>query len=337
MRLLIVTQRVDSSDPILGFFHGWLRAFAEHGDKVTVIGQQVGEQSLPKDVRVLSLGKEKGVARWKQIFTFWKMIAAERRSYDAVFVHMTPIWVVLGWPVWATLSKPIYLWYEARGGGWALPLALSMVHKVFGATDYGLPRGSKKHVIVGHGIDTERFRPDPGVPHQEGLLVTVGRVTPVKHYGVLLQALSTLPQHCRLRIAGGTFTEKDRREEKHLQEMIQDLHLSTRVTMGWASPDQTTKLLQSADCMLHACTGGLDKCVLEAMACGCPVVSSSEAASRVLPPVCIASNSEMAERARRILGLTPAERAELSRELRQRVVNGHSLQHLVQRLIEEMK
>lgn len=337
MRLLIITQRVDRTDPILGFFHGWLRAFAEHGDNVTVIGQQVGSYDLPSDVRVISLGKESGVPRWKQIIKFWKTIVTERSSYDVVFVHMTPVWVVLGWPVWETLRKPMYLWYEARGGGWSLPVALRMVKKVFGATDYGLPGGSRKHVIVGHGIDTERFRPDPASSHQEGALVTVGRVTPVKHYGVLLRALSALPQHCKLRIAGGTFTEKDRKEEKHLREIIDELHLSARVTMGWASPDQTIKLLQTADCMLHACTGGLDKCVLEAMACGCPVVSSSEAASRVLPPVCIASNDDMAERTRRILVLSPAERSELSRELRQRVVNGHSLRHLVQNLIGEMK
>ncbi|TSC60072.1 MAG: hypothetical protein Greene041662_246 [Candidatus Peregrinibacteria bacterium Greene0416_62] len=336
VRLLIITQRVDQTDPILGFFHGWLRAFGEHGIGVTVIGQQTGSYDLPENVRVHSLEKEKGRERLSQIARFWKIIFLESRSYDRVFVHMTPIWVVLGWPVWTILRKPIFLWYEARGGGWSLLFALRMVRKVFGATDYGLPRNSRRHVIVGHGIDTERFRPDLG-RHQEGLLVTVGRVTPVKHYDVLLHALVILPQHCQLRIAGGTFTDRDRKEEKRLQALIAELGLATRVMMGWIAPIEIVTLLQSADCMLHACTGGLDKCVLEAMACGCPVVSSSEAASRVLPPICVSTNEEMAERVRRILGLSPEDRAELSRELRQRVVNGHSLQHLIQRLIEEMR
>lgn len=336
MRLLIITQRVDKNDPILGFFHGWLQAFGERGIGVMVLGQQVGEQELPENVRVFSLGKERGKNRAAQIFQFWKLITAESRTYDRVLVHMTPVWVVLGWPVWMIRRKPVYLWYEARGGGWALLLALRMVRKVFGATDYGLPRNSQRHVIVGHGIDTERFRPDPQA-HKEGLLVTVGRVTPVKHYDVLLQALSTLPQHCTLRIAGGTFTERDRKEEQRLQALILELRLSARVTIGWMGPADIVGLLQSADCMLHACTGGLDKCVLEAMACGCPVVSSSEAATRVLPQVCITTDEEMGERVRRILTLSPGEREEISRELRQRVVNGHSLQHLVQRLVEEMR
>lgn len=336
MRLLIITQRVDPADPILGFFHGWIRAFGERGIEVTVIGQKTGAYDLPESVRVLSLGKEAQKNRMAQILRFWKLIIAQSCSYDRVFVHMTPVWVVLGWPVWFITRKPVYLWYEARGGGWPLVFALRMVHKIFGATDYGLPRNSRRHVIVGHGIDTERFRADPG-RHQEGLLVTVGRVTPVKHYDVLLHALAALPQHCRLRIAGGTFTDRDRREEKRLREWITELRLSSRVAMGWMAPAEIVTLLQDADCMLHACTGGLDKCVLEAMACGCPVVSSSEAASRVLPPMCVAMDEDIAERTRKILSLSPEDRAELSRELRQRVVNGHSLQHLIQRLVEEMR
>lgn len=336
MRLLIITQRVDHTDPILGFFHEWLRVFGGRGIPVIVIGQQVGARDLPENVRVFSLGKEHRSGRIAQIARFWKLIFVESRSYDRVLVHMTPVWVVLGWPVWVMTRKPVYLWYEARGGGWALVLALQMVRKVFGATDYGLPQDSKCHVIVGHGIDTERFHPDPE-KRQEGLLVTVGRVTPVKHYDVLLRALAELPQHCRLRIAGDAFTERDHREEKRLQKLCTDLRLSARVTMGWMTPSEIVTLLQSADCMLHACTGGLDKCVLEAMACGCPVVSSSEAARRVLPPLCVAMDEDMAEQARTILNLSPEARAELSRELRQRVVNGHSLQHLIQRLVEEMR
>ena len=30
MKLLIITQKVDSADPILGFFHQWVEEFAKH-------------------------------------------------------------------------------------------------------------------------------------------------------------------------------------------------------------------------------------------------------------------------------------------------------------------
>ena len=336
MKLLIVTQRVDRTDPILGFFHGWIAAFASRLTALTVIGQQTGVHDLPHNVRLHTLGKESGVTRIMQIMQFWRIIISQRREYDAVFVHMTPIWVLLGWPVWALLGKPVYLWYEARGGGWVLPIALLLSRKVFGATDYGLPRRSRRRVIVGHGIDTERFRPAL-TPQTAGLLVAVGRVTPVKHYDLLIQTLAALSQHCRLQIAGGTFTERDEREMQKLASLQRDLGVAARVSMGWKSPDEVRDLLQQADCMMHACSGGLDKCVLEAMACGVPVISTSEAARRVLPMTCCARPEEFADRVRWVLGLSVEERRDLALDLRQRVVNGHSLGHLIDRLVVEMR
>jgi len=58
MKLLIITQAVDTTDSNLGFFHGWIEEFARHCSKVTVICLREGKHSLPTNVRVLSLGKE---------------------------------------------------------------------------------------------------------------------------------------------------------------------------------------------------------------------------------------------------------------------------------------
>ena len=54
-----------------------------------------GEFNLPSNVRVLSLGKDRG---WKIKATFYFYIFTfySTKDYDAVFVHMNPIWVVWG-------------------------------------------------------------------------------------------------------------------------------------------------------------------------------------------------------------------------------------------------
>src|SRR3989344_8687589 len=59
MRLLIVTQKIDRDDDLLGFFHQWICEFARHCESVTVICLEKGEYALPANVRVLSLGKER--------------------------------------------------------------------------------------------------------------------------------------------------------------------------------------------------------------------------------------------------------------------------------------
>ena len=58
MKLLICTQKVDTNDDNLGFFHDWIKEFARHCEKVTVICLYKGEYGLPKNVIVKSLGKE---------------------------------------------------------------------------------------------------------------------------------------------------------------------------------------------------------------------------------------------------------------------------------------
>ena len=82
MRLLILTQAVDRSDSNLAFFHSWVEAFAARCDTVTVVCLREGEHALPANVRVLSLGKERGTFRITRLFLFFRYIISRKREYD---------------------------------------------------------------------------------------------------------------------------------------------------------------------------------------------------------------------------------------------------------------
>ena len=107
MKLLIVTQKVDENDSILGFFHGWIAEFAKHCESVIVICLEKGEHHLPQNVNVLSLGKErfevksqksKVLKKLTYAINFFKYIWQERKNYDVVFVHMNQEYVLLAVP-----------------------------------------------------------------------------------------------------------------------------------------------------------------------------------------------------------------------------------------------
>ena len=68
--LLIITQVVDREDSNLGFFCEWLEEFARQTDNLYVIANRVGEYDLPKNVTVVSLGKESGLGRAMRLFYF---------------------------------------------------------------------------------------------------------------------------------------------------------------------------------------------------------------------------------------------------------------------------
>jgi len=334
MKLLIVTQNVDSSDPVLGFFHQWIEAFSTRVESVVVIGQMVGEYSFSDNVDVESLHKEDGRSILSQVIRAYGLFWKHRKQYDKVFVHMTPIWILIGAPLWILMRKRMYLWYEIKRGSWKLSFAMVLIRKVFAATEHGIPHSSKKLVVVGHGIDTDVFAQT--LTHSEGPVVSLGRMTRIKNYDVILRAFAELPADLTLFIAGGTVTDADLLEEKRLHSLISELGIEDRVSYGWVAPDKVSDVLQGARLFLHASQGGLDKAILQAMSCGCPCVSTSKAAQSSLPEECRASEGSMATQAKALLELSDHEREVLGDELHSIVERTHSLPNCIDRLVSEM-
>ena len=166
MKLLILTQKVDKNDDILGFFHGWIAEFAKHCEKVTVVALEVGDYDLPRNVKIFSLGKEnisqkskvyKVKSKKKYIINFYKYIWQERRNYDTVFVHMNSEYIVLGGILWRLWKKKIGLWYMHKSVDLKLRLAEKLTHIIFSATPESFRLKTKKLNITGHGIDIEKF------------------------------------------------------------------------------------------------------------------------------------------------------------------------------------
>ena len=88
MKLLIITQKVDMNDDLLGFFHDWIIEFSKHFEEVTFICLKKGEYDLPQNVKVLSLGKETNKCKLKYIYNFYKnlyFIKICHENYTAIF------------------------------------------------------------------------------------------------------------------------------------------------------------------------------------------------------------------------------------------------------------
>ena len=116
MKLFVVTQAVDSEDPVLGFFVRWVAELAKHFERIEVVCLKEGEHDLPKNVRVHSLGKPSSakategtgaqlVLRFRYAVRFKLLAWRLRREYDAVFVHMNQEYVLLAGWLWKLLGK----------------------------------------------------------------------------------------------------------------------------------------------------------------------------------------------------------------------------------------
>src|SRR3989344_3878370 len=281
MRLLIVTQKVDKNDPVLGFFHRWIEKFAKNFERVTVICLGKGEYNLPANVKVLSLGKEEHRSKAEYLSRFYRYIWSERKSYDAVFVHMNQEYVLLGGLFWKLWGKKIALWYVHRQKNVRLWIAEKLSHLIFTSTPESFHIKSKKVQYVGHGIDTNIFRPSSR-DWSSHTLLSVGRITPIKNCQVLLNPLSFLVKKdpkWRAIFVGDPATNPDKLYKKKLEKKIEEDGLASSVQfIGSLTPIEVQDRFSKASASVNMTpTGGMDKVVLESLAAGCPVFTSNTA------------------------------------------------------------
>lgn len=347
MKLLVITQKVDENDQLLGFFIDWLKRFAEKFEKVMVLCLEKGEFSLPENVEVISLGKDRGYQKIRQLSTFYFQLSALK--YDAVFVHMNPIWVVLGGASWKLLNKEIFFWYTHKAVTLKLRLAEKFADVIFTASKESFRLPSKKVIVTGHGIDTELFKPGllksnlkEGVSRFDlgGIkILSVGRIAPVKNYETLVEALKILKDRgvdFKITMIGEAPLEGDKKYEEGLKFKIKSLKLEDNFNfVGKVNHRDLPAYYQSCDVFVHLSrTGSLDKTILEAMACGMKVLSSNDSSRAFLPPELIFNENNPTELAEKIeLG----SKKPSDYELRSYVVENHNLDKLIDRISKTIK
>lgn len=290
MKLLIVTQIVDKEHPILGFFHRWIEEFAVHCEHVHVICLQEGTHSLPSNVTVHSLGKEAGKGRVTYLYRFYKYIWQLRHEYDNVFVHMNQVYVILGAPIWKITGKKIGLWYAHGAVSGSLKIATRFAAIIFTSTAEGMRIKSSKRTIVGQGIDINIFKIVPKVANSSLHIVTVGRISRSKNLETLLRASAILKQSnsvFRFKIVGVPLTAVDMSYSEEMRALTKQLGLQQEVEwVGGVSNYELPEILQQADIFIHdGATNSLDKVLLEAVLCGCTVISSNPAYRALTNPI----------------------------------------------------
>ncbi|MCI5108820.1 MAG: hypothetical protein MRY49_03170, partial [Candidatus Pacebacteria bacterium] len=194
MNLLIVTQKVSVNDPILGFFHRWIIEFSKHFESIIIFCLEEGEHNLPSNVKVYSLGKDRGFGKFSVLKTFISLVWNKRKEYDRVLVHMNPIYLVIAGFVWRfVFRKKVFLWYTHKSVDLKLRIAEKFPSKIFTASKESFRLPSRKVIVTRHGIDTNIFKPDYIKKDGRGLrMLTVGRISRSKSYFVFIRALSML-------------------------------------------------------------------------------------------------------------------------------------------------
>jgi glycosyltransferase involved in cell wall biosynthesis len=342
MKLLIVTQKVDREDPILGFFHNWIKKLSEKFEKVSVVCLEKGKFDLPKNVKVYSLGKEHGKSRVKYIKNFFNLILGLNKEYDAVFVHMNQEYILLGGFIWKILRKKVYFWRNHQYGNLFTRIAVWFSDKVFCTSKFAFVAGYKRTSLMPVGIDTDNFQFSIfNFQKRKNKILFLGRISPIKRPDLLIKALNILKNGGVDFVASfyGDPSPKDKDYYNSLKTRVKELGLDNKINFYSAVPNyETPKIYNEHGIFVNLTpSGSFDKTILEAAACGCIPIISNESLRGEIDDLLIIDNPTPENIADRIeMWLKKENTKYLTDKLRSYILEKHSLNALIDKLYEEI-
>mgnify|MGYP001590781398 CR=1 FL=1 len=343
VRLLFITQKIDKEDDILGVYHEWAGRLAEKVAELNIICLSKGVADLPLNVRVWSLGKEKGQSKLGYLLNFYRYIFKLRDNYDLVFVHMNPPYILLGWFWWKLWRKKIVYWNASYKINWLMKFALSLADKGVTSVPEAFNIRSKKIIAVGQGIDTDSFRRINAIEKRNGSILYLGRISPVKNLEILIKALGILARKdlgVNLSVVGEV-REGDKYHQKILRESERLGQAGIISFLGKVPNYRTPELYNFHQLFVNLTeSGSFDKSILEAMACQTLVLVSNKIYERIFPGdlknllMFKEKNAvDLALKLGGLLRLSGQESEAIGKRLREIVVRDHNLNNLSSRLI----
>ncbi len=339
---IMITQAVDEEDPVLGFTPGWINALAKNLRRLSVYCLRAGKHSLRDNVSLHVLGEGKAV-RLQRLRTGLRA-DVESMKARAIFAHMCPRYAVAASSI-VRQAVPIFLWYAHSAKSLWLSLAHKVSRFVLTPTVESCPMRSPKVLVVGHGIDAQKFSPRPAKRRDGVVLLSAGRIAPLKRYDFLIEAVaqaakSLPPGELRLRILGSPCVPQDEMCLSALTQLVRKTSLEHLVEFRPAVP-YTQIEHEYADCDVFVSTAirhSIDKAPLEAMASGKLVVTSNRNFRSVLgehADLLVADDEKPGDLAGKIVAVARMEQSERERlglVLRDIVIRDHDLGRLMEKI-----
>ena len=340
MKLLIITQKIDLLDSNLSFFHRWVEKFADNLDKVYVVCLQEGKYNLPENVQVYSLGKEKRCSKIRELWRLQKFIFHNIKEIDGIFIHMCPIYAIAVCPCAKIFRKKIILWYAHGYAGFLLKLAEKCVDEIMSSSVSGCRIKSEKIKILGQGIDIENFAPNRRRRNSKNFnILCADRISRIKNQYVLIRAADIFInqkniKNAQIKFIGAPVNNFDNNYFQELKNSARKKKLENYVEfLNSVSNKEMPKYYQNSDLLVNSSsTGSADKTILEAMSCGCLVLTCNEAFETILDNRYLFSKNNPQDLAEKIVNLINQSKRP-DENLRKIVVENHNLDNLIKKII----
>lgn len=340
MRLLIVNYEMDDASVVLGWQVRVVRELAQRCEQIVVLSERVSQCALPANVYLEQLAGRTAVPWLGRRMAMLRQTLGLCRAFkvDAVFIHMAHRYAYRLYPVCRGLRLPVLLWYAHGTVTWHLWLAHVCADRVISSTPGGFRVPSRKTYFIGQGVDTDLFTLRPASIDKRHL-VTVSRISRRKRIDLLLDVMEYLrADGLGLKIIGAPLTADDRVYEAELRDRAARRNLPVEF-VGFVPLEAIPPYYDTAVLYLNVSqTNSMDKAVLEALACGCPVLTSNPAFRTLLAdyPDFVIHDDRPEAIAAQVRALLATSRELASEKLRSLVVGHHDLHSYANRVMEHL-
>jgi len=272
------------------------KALVSRGIKTSVITKTIqGEKSFERidnvpvyrKIQVLNKGKWFGITYILSSFCFlFKM----RNTYDIIHCHIADgLGTTAAIAIKLLFNKKVIIMIASSGQGSDFhTLKKSFLHrcclKLTHSADkvislcnlstkelYNENFLKSKIVQIPNGVNINRFYPKES-PKIENRIITVGHLTKIKGTDILLQAVANLKKkgvsHFHVDIVG------DGHDRTYFENIAKDLNINSYISFHGDSNNVLALLQQSRIFVLPSRAEGHSNALLEAMACGLPVIAT---------------------------------------------------------------
>ena len=345
MNLILFNFESNKNSQALAFALDWINEIAKNVDKLYIVSLRCGEYKVNDNVEVFCINQDKK-SRFKTILSIWKVlkhIHKKDKNIDGYFVHMAHYFVPIVYPFAKYYNQKILLWYAHKSVPISLKIAGSLSDKIISISSKSMRLKTDKFEAVGHGIDTaNRFILQNNFRDKIKNIVTVGRISRVKNIDMIVDAFLSLQRDdLYLYIVGDALAGNDVEYLTAIKQSIPNEYEKNIIFTGSISFEKLPTIYKDIDLAINISdTGSLDKTIIEPMAMGIPIITSNDSAKQIFHHLdgkgiyLLDTKEDLKDKLNSVI----TKECDFDRtELRDEVVQNHSLDNLAKKIVSEFE
>ena len=224
------------------------------------------------------------------------------------------------------------------------------IDKLFTCTKSSFPINSKKKLVIGHGVNINKFPRRNNSNPEKKSLITSSRITYRKNIHKMIDLILYMRQEnfvdISLSIYGSPLTAKDEIYLKYLGELIKKYNLENHIKIFDAvDHSQLNRYYEKHSIYLNFSETALDKSVLEAMSTGIPILSCNKCLIEIIDDNYLRNLitferyddiNIISNKINRLLNLSAGEFENYSIKSNQFIKENHSIENLTKSIIENI-